>query len=73
MVDGPTRGLELVESLGSDGPLDSYLFFHSTKADLLRRLGRMQAACESYRRALELAGNASERRFLEKRLRECDG
>jgi predicted RNA polymerase sigma factor len=70
MVAGPRRGLDLVDRItGSE--LERYLFFHSTRADLLRRLGRFAEAAAAYRRALNLAGNSSERRFLEGRLAEC--
>ena len=71
MVEGPARGLELVEEIGKAGALDRYLFYHSAKADLLRRLGHMGTAKAAYEKALSLAGNASERRFLEGRLRDC--
>ena len=50
--------------------MEQYLFLHTTRADLLRRLGRMGEAAEAYRTALELAGNASERKFLRMRLDE---
>jgi RNA polymerase sigma-70 factor (ECF subfamily) len=69
MADGPERGLELVERL--DG-LDAYAPFHSARADLLRRLGRPDEAVAGYRRALELASNASERSFLARRLSELE-
>jgi RNA polymerase sigma-70 factor (ECF subfamily) len=63
-VRGPQDALELVEGLD----LDSYLYFHATRADLLRRLGRAEEARAAYERALELAHAESERRFLEGRL-----
>jgi len=53
--------------------LDRYLYFHAARADLLRRLEAHQAAGEAYARALELAGNAAERAFLERRLGEASG
>ena len=56
------RGLEL----------GVYPYLHSARADLLRRLGRSDAAVESYRRALELTDNVTERRFLERRLLEIE-
>ena len=73
MVAGPQEGLELVDGIGRGGSLQRYLFFHSTRADLLRQLRRFQDAHSAYRRALELCGNASEQRFLERRLAECAG
>ena len=71
MVAGPQRGLDLVDEIGNGGSLEHYLFFHSTRADLLRRLERFEEAAAAYRRALSLAGNAAEQRFLERRLAEC--
>jgi RNA polymerase sigma-70 factor (ECF subfamily) len=68
MARGPAPGLEAVEALERSGRLDGYLYLHATRADLLRRLGRNQEAREAYRRALNLAGNAPERRFLKQRI-----
>jgi RNA polymerase sigma-70 factor, ECF subfamily len=65
-VDGPEAGLALVDRLDLDG----YQYFHSTRADLLRRLGRADEARAEYERALELAHTEPERRFLERRLAE---
>jgi RNA polymerase sigma-70 factor (ECF subfamily) len=63
------RGLRLADLQA--GALDRYHHFHGARADLLRRLGRVEDAAESYRRALELCGNEVERRFLERRLTEA--
>jgi len=71
MADGPGRGLPLVEALEDE--LDRYHLFHSARADLLRRLHRNSESAAAYRRALELATNAQERTFLERRLREVTG
>jgi RNA polymerase sigma-70 factor (ECF subfamily) len=68
MVDGPTSGLELIDALAGD--LESYHLLHSARADLLRRMGRKEEAVTAYKRALELVSNDSERRFLDRRLRE---
>ncbi|HEY8224608.1 MAG TPA: RNA polymerase sigma factor [Pyrinomonadaceae bacterium] len=70
MADGADAGLEIIESLETTGDLDNYHLFHAAKADLLRRLGTFDEAGKSYNRALELATNESERRFLERRLKE---
>jgi len=70
MADGPERGLALIEELAVAGDLDDYHLLHAARADLLRRLGSSKEAAESYQRALALVTNASERRFLERRLRE---
>ena len=71
MADGPARGLPLVEPLQHE--LGRYHLFHSARADLLRRLQRNDESAIAYRRALELATNAQERTFLERRLREVTG
>ncbi|MBD1865660.1 MULTISPECIES: RNA polymerase sigma factor [Trichocoleus] len=68
MADSPQTALELIDKLATE--LDSYHLFHATHADLLRRIGALQKAAQSYRRALELVTNDSERRFLERRRRE---
>ncbi len=68
MDEGPAAGLEMVDRLACD--LDGYYLFHSARADLLRRLGRIEESRTAYDRALELAENTTERRFLEKRLDE---
>ena len=68
MVDGPRPALALIDALGGD--LDGYHLLHAARADLLRRMGSNKEAAKSYERALELATNESERRFLERRLRE---
>ncbi len=70
MVNGPAQALELMDAIADSGELDGHHLLHSARAYLLRRLGRFDAAAVSYARALELAGSASERRFLENRLRE---
>jgi RNA polymerase sigma-70 factor (ECF subfamily) len=68
-VDGPDAGLSLVDRLDLAG----YQYFHSTRADLLRRLERADEARTEYERALELAYTEPERRFLERRLAEVGG
>lgn len=70
MVHGCEPALSLIDTLEHAGNLDDYHLLHSARADLLRRLGDSGAAAESYRRALELVANESERRYLERRLRE---
>ena len=62
----PDAALRAVERLDLDG----YQYFHSTRGELLRRLGREDEARAAYRRALELATSAPERRFLTRRLEE---
>jgi RNA polymerase sigma-70 factor (ECF subfamily) len=70
MRDGPAAGLELIDAIVARGELDDYYLAHSARADLCRRLGQAAEARKSYRRALELTRQASERRFLEQRLAE---
>jgi RNA polymerase sigma-70 factor, ECF subfamily len=68
MADGPERGLAILDGLAANGELDDYRLLHSARADLLRRLGRERDAVAAYARALALASNPVERRFLERRL-----
>jgi RNA polymerase sigma-70 factor (ECF subfamily) len=70
MVDGPRRGLEILDELTASGHLDNYHLLHSARADFSRRIGAIPDAAQAYTRALELVSNDSERRFLERRLRE---
>ena len=73
MRDRPEAGLAVVDALLDRGELADYLPAHAARADLNRRLGRSTEAMKSYRRALELARQEPERRFLEKRLAEISG
>jgi RNA polymerase sigma-70 factor (ECF subfamily) len=68
MADGPKRGLSIMDKLAGD--LDNYYLWHAARADLLRRLGSAEEAVKSYQQALSLVTHDSERRFLERRLRE---
>ena len=70
MRDGPEAGLLLIDEVLASGALADYRLAHAARADLLRRLGRLEDARAAYERALELAEQAAERRFLEGRLRE---
>jgi RNA polymerase sigma-70 factor (ECF subfamily) len=70
MVEGPERALRLLDSLEDEGHLESYHLLHATRADMLRRAGSLKEAASAYNRALALATNESERRFLERRLKE---
>ena len=71
--DGPAAGLAAVEAALRQGGLDSYHLAQAARADMQRRLGQTEAARASYRRALELARQPAERRFLEARLAELGG
>jgi RNA polymerase sigma-70 factor (ECF subfamily) len=70
MADGPRAGLAAMDSLTAANDLNDYHLLHAARADLLRRLGSHEEAAKSYVRALALVTNDSERRFLERRLRE---
>ena len=70
MRDGPDAGLALVDAILARGELAAYHFAHAARADLCRRLGRTPEARAAYQRALELARQDGERRFLERRLAE---
>jgi RNA polymerase sigma-70 factor, ECF subfamily len=70
MRDGPAAGLTLVEAILARGDLKDYHLAHAARADLCRRLGKNSQARTSYRRALALARQLPERRFLERRLAE---
>ena len=70
MRDGPEAGLALVDALLASGELTTYRYAHAARADLLRRLGRTEAARAAYERTLELTEQEQERRFIERRLAE---
>ncbi|MBD0337952.1 MAG: sigma-70 family RNA polymerase sigma factor [Thermoleophilia bacterium] len=67
MAEGPGAGLELIEEIDA---LEGYHLLHAARADLLRRLDRLDEAADAYRRALELAASSADRAFLERRLAE---
>jgi RNA polymerase sigma-70 factor (ECF subfamily) len=69
-VMGTEAGLAAVDALAADPMLADYRFFHATRADYLRRLGRWPEAADAYARALDLAANGAERAFLVRRLAE---
>jgi RNA polymerase sigma-70 factor (ECF subfamily) len=73
MRDGPAAGLALIEEILARGDLGDYHLAHSARAELCRRLGRTEEARAAYRRALELARQDPERRFLERRLDALSG
>lgn len=70
MLDGPAAGLEVLAPLEREHALRTYHLLPATRADFLRRLGRLEEAQAAYRHALELVTNAAERAFLERRLAE---
>ena len=70
MASGPEIGLRLVDAVAASGQLEEYPYLHASRADLLRRLGRLPEAADAYSRARELTANEAERAFLERRLTE---
>ncbi len=73
MADGYAQGLELMDELRDRGVLRGYAPLHSARGELLRRLGKSEAAAEAFETALRLAGTEPERRFLRKRLEQIKG
>ncbi len=70
MRDGPAAGLALIEAILGRGDLKDYHLAHAARADLCRRLGKTTQARAAYKRAISLARQEPERRFLERRLAE---
>ncbi|HLK64262.1 MAG TPA: RNA polymerase sigma factor [Bryobacteraceae bacterium] len=70
MVEGPQAALTILDELAKQGDLEQYHLLYAARADLERRLANFAEAAKSYRRAIELVTNDSERRFLERRLAE---
>jgi len=70
MRDGPAAGLALIDAILERGELADYPLAHAARADLCRRLGRTEEARSAYERALDLAKQEPERRFLERRLNQ---
>lgn len=73
MVEGPATGLDLVDQILARGELTGYHLAHAARADFQRRLGNVPEAILSYQKALALAKQPSERRFLQRRLHELRG
>jgi RNA polymerase sigma-70 factor, ECF subfamily len=73
MRDGPAPALALVDAILARGDLGDYHLAHATRAELCRRLGRAAEAHEAFGRALALARQEPERRFLVRRLAELEG
>jgi RNA polymerase sigma-70 factor (ECF subfamily) len=73
MRDGPQAGLQLVDKLLGSGELAEYHLAHAMRAELCRRLARPDDARAAYERALSLARQEPERRFLQRRLAELTG
>ena len=71
MAMGPEFGLEIIDLIRHE--LEEYRWMHSTRAELLRKLGRDEEAGDAYRRALALTENSAERSLLRKRLSKTEG
>jgi RNA polymerase sigma-70 factor, ECF subfamily len=72
MVDGPARALDLIDALEARGGLNGYDLMPAVRADLLRRLGRRDAACEAYRAATSATQLEPLRRLYARRIAEMD-
>ena len=68
-ADGPQAGLEITDRLES---LEDYRYLHSSRGEMLRRLGRAEEARDAYRRAIALVHDEAERRLFERRLAELE-
>jgi RNA polymerase sigma-70 factor (ECF subfamily) len=73
MAGKPDDGLTTLDEPTMASALGAYHLYHAARADLLRRAGRPEAARDAYRRALELTSNATERKYLKRRLAEAGG
>ena len=73
LAKGPEKALPLVDALADEPKLAGYALLPATRADFLRRLGRLLEAAEEYRRAIALRTHPQEQRFLGRRLAECEG
>jgi len=73
MASGCEAGLQLIDELEGRGELRGYYLLPAARADLLRRLGRWDAAAQAYMDALKLATQEADRRFLARRLAEVEG
>jgi RNA polymerase sigma-70 factor (ECF subfamily) len=68
MAYGAEFGLALIDRPGEAGALEQYRWLHTTRGELLRRLGRWEEATAAYRRALQLSDNTAERAFVTQQL-----
>jgi RNA polymerase sigma-70 factor (ECF subfamily) len=73
MRDGPEAGLALIDAILARGDLTGYHLAHAARGDLCRRLGRVPEAISAYERALEIATQEPERRFINGRLEVLRG
>ena len=71
-VGGPRQALSEIEFLSDDSLLKSYYLLPAVRGRLLRELGSFDAACDAYRQALTRPCSEPERKFLQRRLQECE-
>jgi RNA polymerase sigma-70 factor (ECF subfamily) len=72
MRDGPAAGLEIMDEIIGRGALSDYRFAHAARADMYRRLGRIEEAKSAYSDALALTQQEAERRYIAGRIAELD-
>jgi RNA polymerase sigma-70 factor (ECF subfamily) len=70
MAEGFEAGLALIDAAGAGGKLEDYYLYHAARADLLRRLERLDEAHSAYERALSLSTNRVEQNYIRRRLAE---
>jgi RNA polymerase sigma-70 factor, ECF subfamily len=73
MAEGAEQGLHWIDDLSARGELANYYLLPAARADLLRRMGRLEEARRAYAEALTLVRNPAERHYLERRVGECGG
>jgi RNA polymerase sigma-70 factor (ECF subfamily) len=73
MSEGFEQGLRLIDTAGASGQLDQYYLFHAARADLLRRLGRVNEARAAYSRAILLTPNQVEQAYYRRRMKGRTG
>ena len=72
MIEGPAAGIQALDKIKTLPPMKSYYLLHSTYAEFYMQLGEHQKALQCYRPALELVGTEPERRFLLRKIKECE-
>jgi RNA polymerase sigma-70 factor (ECF subfamily) len=73
MRDGPMAGLEIIDSILGRGELLNYALAHSARGELLRRCGRIEEALITLQTAIALTKHESEKRFLERKVKQLRG
>src|SRR5262249_59615274 len=73
MRDGPAAGLAIIDAILARGDLVEYRLAHAARAELCRRLGKVDEARAAFKRALALTRQEPDRRLLERRIAELGG